>query len=771
MSSKPFSTSVESFPEIVASWFSRSRPLLFLRTMGVGKNIEVYLGSYYINYMHKTIFNTIVVFALAMSFSLAAVSTTLAWGGGDGGSNGSEGGGCCQTGVGSTPTPTPTPTPEPEPEPAICNFLRADKTSLPVGGGSVVLTWSSSKGTSATLTPDGSAVTLNGSKTVNVNSDTTFVFRVVNADGAASCQVRVDVAEEVVAPKCDSFTVSPTSLPYGGGNVTLSWATTDAGTVSINNGVGAVAAQGSKTVPVTQSTTFTLTASKAGANDATCTARVAVGDPAPISCANNVTFNASPRSLPHGGGAVALSWSTTGIDAVSINGVANPGLSGNATVNVTNDTTYTLTATKNGASVQCPLSIDVADPSGGGGGGGGSSSPKCTLKISDKDIKRGDEVTLTWTTTRVEEITLTDNHGNTIVKKTDDKDDLDSSIKIRPTKDTTYTLLGERGSKDRTCKVSVDVKDGVSISETRTQLPIVAGISLTQVPYTGFEAGPMLTTIFYILLTIWGLFVAYVVAVRRDMIGGVSLVGAHDHVAYTDASSDVQADVSPAATYVAAVTTPDVPANLPTGIAPVIGYASTLESTMTEADIDASIEMTELENSAHLQKALFSSDAMRYFMKVTPVEDRMTALNALIAKAKGAFPSEDGWLVINLTRLESLLAATDADATVAAAVAPGNGGSLAEAIVTGNVVAAYQLIAHRPMIALADAAAELDTVVRARRGEEINLSTMLANESARLSDEQIAAAIKALTSALDGVYTSEEDAVKMAIMKAVKVVA
>ncbi len=791
--------------------------------------------------LHITLASITFLFVFAI-FAVVSTNTVAAFGssGGSGGGSGSGSDSGCGS-CGSTPTPTPTPTPDPDPVPPVCNYLRADKMSLPVGGGNVILTWSSSRGTSATITPDGSAVALNSSKSVNVTNDTTFVFRVTNSDGSDTCQVRVEVEDMVApkcdylratptslpygggnvalswettgatkvtlvgygevaadgsrtvaitddttfrllvenaagsaectktvpvdepehAPKCDYLRATPTSLPYGGGNVTLSWETTNATAVSINNGIGDVALDGSRTVSVNQTTTFTLTAAKAGQSNDTCTVTITVGTPSTLSCAENVRFTANDYSLPYGGGNVTLSWDTNGLDAITITDVSNPAFDGSATVNVNDDKTYTLTATKDGRSVSCPLTIDVASK---GGGGGGSSSPKCTLKVSDDEIKRGQEITLSWTTSKLDEVVIKDNHGNVLVDG-DDKDDLDGSMKIRPTKDTTFTLVGEKGSRSKTCKVEVEVEEGVSVTETRNQLPLVAGISLTQVPYTGFEAGPMLTTIFYALLTIWGLFVAYIVAVRRDMIGGVSLAGAHDHVAYTDASSDVQTEVSPAAQYVAAVTTPDVPANLPTGIAPVVGYAAVQ---MTEEETDASIEMTELENRAHAQKALFSSDAMRYFTKVTAADERFAALDQLIAKAKAAFPSEDGWLVVNLARLESLLETNTAAATVAAEVTPGNGGSLAEAIVTGNIVAAYQLIAHRPMIALADAAAELDAVVRARRGEVISLSTMLADESARLTDAQLADAIKALTSAIDGVYTSEEEAVKMAIMKAVK---
>lgn len=532
-----------------------------------------------------------------------------------------------------------------DPLPPICNALTADKTSLPYGGGTVNLTWSTTRGTSATLTPDGAVVAVNGSKAVSVTNDITYVLRVSNTAGSASCQVKIDVKEPVVetAPKCDSFTLSPASLPVGGGNVTLSWVTTDAGTVTIDNGVGTVAADGSKVVAVTQGKTFTLTAAKAGQSNASCTASVVVANPAVISCANNVNFTASPTSLPVGGGNVTLSWATTGLNNVSVNGVnAN---SGSSVVNVTNNTTYTLTGGANGQSVSCPVNVTVATRSGGGGGG--SSSPKCTLKISDKSITAGEEVTLTWTTTRVNEITLKDNHGNVIIKKTDDKDDLDSSIKIRPTEDTTYTLLAEKGSRDKTCKVDVDVKNGVSVTEIRNQGK-VAGIALSQVPYTGFEAGPMLTTIFYILLTLWGLFVAYLVAVRRNMIGGVSLAGAHDHVAYTDASGATDA----AQTYVATVTEATVPTNLPTGIAPIMGYAALAEEVTTE---DAA--MTELEAYAHAARTLFSSDALRMIIDTTTPDARIATLEAVITKAKGMFPNEDGWLVVNQARLEVLLAA------------------------------------------------------------------------------------------------------------------
>jgi hypothetical protein len=64
-------------------------------------------------------------------------------------------------------------------------------------------------------------------------------------------------------PTINSFTATPPSLPAGGGSVTLQWDVKDATTLVIDNGVGAVTGT-SKTVSVTSSKTFTLTATNDG---------------------------------------------------------------------------------------------------------------------------------------------------------------------------------------------------------------------------------------------------------------------------------------------------------------------------------------------------------------------------------------------------------------------------------------------------------------------------------------------------------------------------
>lgn len=204
-----------------------------------------------------------------------------------------------------------------------------------------------------------------------------------------------------------------------------------------------------------------------------------------------------------------------------------------------------------------------------------------------------------------------------------------------------------------------------------------------------------------------------------------------------------------------------------------------LETTNEETEETA--ELTLLENEAHKEKVLLSSDAMRYFItRVISIDERKRVLKELIVKARVSFPSEDGWVIINLVRMEELmeelahigvptsLVATDLETSVS--YEPMVAGSLAEAIVSGNSIASYELIKSRPMVALADAVSEFDAVYRSRRGQQVSISEMLKKETAKLTDEQLQSVMTALTSALDGVYTDEESAVKMAIMRAIKAI-
>lgn len=254
---------------------------------------------------------------------------------------------------------------------------------------------------------------------------------------------------------------------------------------------------------------------------------------------------------------------------------------------------------------------------------------------------------------------------------------------------------------------------------------------------------------------------------------------------------DVSLETKEAEEYVASVATHDhtshhtthsshaeVPVDLPIGTA-VLGYGA-LESLNDDSNSDESSELTDLENQAHAQKVLLSSDAMRYFIgKVAKNEDRIETLNAVIKEARVSFPSEDGWVVVNLARMEGIIdeinskndsLINEGEVLLDAVIAPMTAGSLAEAIVTANITGAYEMITHRPMIALADAAADLDAVYRGRSGAVVSISHLLKMETDKFSNEQLQEIISALTSALDGTVTDEESAVKLAIAKAIEII-
>ncbi len=653
-----------------------------------------------------------------------------------------------------------------------CDSLTATPTTI-VTGSSATLAWQTSNATRVSIDNGIGDVVADGSRVVTPVTSTTYNLTVYGTQGrTANCSVPVTVSSDPV-PVCELFTATPNTLPSNGGNVTLNWRVTGATNVSISPTIGTVAAVSSQVTNVTQNTNFVLTATDADGDQVTCAAPVTLGtvQPPTLSCPNNVSFTASDYSIRRGDQST-LNWSTNNIDSVSISVIGSTALSGSSTVEPSSNTTYVLTARKGTQSIDCPITINVES---GGGGGGGSSSPRCELTVSDNKIKSGDQVTLKWDTSRATKVTLKDDKGKTLMStdkydKDDREDYYDGTLKVKPTRDTEYTLVAEKGSKDRTCKVKVNVDD-LKVITDRDQQPLVAGISLSNVPYTGFEAGPFLTVIFYTLLAAWALFLSYLIVSRRQPVADFMAFDASSFKPTTTAEA-IRPDVF-VPSMVASTATVETPVNLPTGT-PVIGYEN-MEVSANPHHVSDDVVVA-LENRAHEQMALLSSDAIRHFIGSTEgMLERNEALDVVITTAKQQFPLEDGWIVINEARMRDLcVACTVAPAAAeqfVPTVVPEGSSSLAEAIVTGNIVAAYEMIGNRPMFSLADAAADFDNVVRARKGEDVQVSNLLASEATKLSEEKIKNIVAALTGALDGTYTDEASAVKMAIMKAVKEIA
>ena len=223
-------------------------------------------------------------------------------------------------------------------------------------GQSSTLAWNVTNATSVSITGVGTGLNAQGTATVSPTATTTYNLTASGPGGqtvTASATVTVGASNPTIV----RFTASPTQINSGQSSL-LSWTTTGASTVTINNGVGTVPANGSKNVSPTATTTYTLTATGADGTtsvSAAVTVTIAGGVP------NVVSFTASPTVVPTTGGQSSLCWNVTNATSISIQ--PQPGaVSGAAncvTVTVNATTTYTLTATNGVGPTQASVTVSV----------------------------------------------------------------------------------------------------------------------------------------------------------------------------------------------------------------------------------------------------------------------------------------------------------------------------------------------------------------------------------------------------------------------------
>ena len=666
------------------------------------------------------------------------------------------------------------PTPAPK-----CDFFNLSKTNI-TKGESIRASWGSTNADSARMhiienNNNGIGIPVDGYKIIKPLQTQTWQVVFYNSKGQKdSCQQRVIVTDKPTpptpTPSCDYFNTSNYTIEKGD-VVTLSWGTSNAGYVSIDQGVGRVSADGSKTIRVYRDTRFTLTA--IGANDKrdNCSVLIRVTDkPTPPTPTPSCDYFRVSDSRVEEGDRVTLKWGTTNADEVYIdNGVGNVRADGETDVRVYEDTRFRLTAKNDkGDESSCSVFVEVEDEDDRNK----DPRPRCELDISDDVVRVGDEVTLYWETDYADEVVIEDSRGREIYDDDVSRHD-DGDIDVIVTRDTEFTLTARGDGGRRTCKVDVEVEDSNVLILSERDQGKVAGIALTQVPYTGFEAGPFLTILFYSLLVMWALAVAYFLVIRRDSVLGFALPGNSNSVSLDEGESYVD---NASANYKMAVgeaSTVDTPDNLPTGEIPMMGYASYTTDEVEESKVvdtdDGMLEV--LESLAKDKKVLISAGAVRQFHNDFAGFDNETEVFAdLMTMANETYPTEDGWIVVNAERMQAMLNSLEnQNYTKKASLED----SLTKAIVNGDVTKAYQAISHRPMFALADAAAQLDAAYRARNGADtdIEVSESVMKTISSFSDDEIKQAIAALTSALDGTYQSESEAVKMAVMKAVNVFA
>lgn len=234
-------------------------------------------------------------------------------------------------------------------------FFIADPASVP-GGQPATLSFRILNATSATISPSvGSVSAQGGSIAVTPASTTTYTLTAKNGNSSNTASVTVVVQQP--KPQILVCTAVPMNISQGE-SARLYYDTTNATSVTITPGVGAVGLNGDVSVTPSTTTNYTITANNANGS-ATCSVSVQV---TPGTAPRIDRFSASPLSITAGGSSTLL-WQVEHATTVSISPTpGSVGLVGTQSVSPTSTTTYTLTATNSFGSVTANVTVTVTAP-------------------------------------------------------------------------------------------------------------------------------------------------------------------------------------------------------------------------------------------------------------------------------------------------------------------------------------------------------------------------------------------------------------------------
>ncbi|HEX5433236.1 MAG TPA: alkaline phosphatase family protein, partial [Candidatus Angelobacter sp.] len=210
--------------------------------------------------------------------------------------------------------------------------------SVVAAGDTATISWSSTNATGVTITPsilseDQTSLELSGTASIAPTAKTVYTATVTGANNATA------TATATVDTLSVNLTASPATISAGQ-SATLSWTSSNATSLSIDQGIGTEGPSGSLTVNPAATTTYTITAAN-GSEQATAQATVN----APLS----VTLTANPANITPGQQST-LSWVARGATNLTIdNGVGPVSVTPNThVVTPTQTTTYNITATDAG---------------------------------------------------------------------------------------------------------------------------------------------------------------------------------------------------------------------------------------------------------------------------------------------------------------------------------------------------------------------------------------------------------------------------------------
>ncbi len=368
------------------------------------------------------------------------------------------------------------------------------------------------------------------------------------------------------APVCELW-AEPGKVAAGA-STTIYWRAEHVTGGSIDQGIGAVDALGSTTVPLNKTTTFTGTFTGSDGTAVTCSTTVAVyvTDAFP-----QCTLTVSPARVTSASQAVTLSWtSVNAVGGTITPDVGDVAATGSRAVVPGGAKTYT-GVFKDAQGNEASCSASVTRASGGGGGG------RCL------------------------------NCGS---KEEEDKDEPQPE---------------QKKPKVVVAKKVVTAKPG-------------SFVYLNQIPYTGFEAGPFVTALFWAFLLAVSAALSYFLVMRDGarrlwqwLMGPSAASLPHLSAAEENKPQGVRLE------------TEEVIAQ------------SAVAAPVLEAHEKAPREKA-LEQAAQQESILLSPQAQHALLRAEEKEGSDTLVEEVLALAKETFPREDGWILLSPERVHMLLA-------------------------------------------------------------------------------------------------------------------
>ncbi len=243
------------------------------------------------------------------------------------------------------------------PNPPTLTFT-ANPTSI-VRGQSSSLSWSSSLATSCIAGEGwGGIKSTSGTQSVSPTETTTYDLVCSGAGGSIPRSVTVTVTEPTPAPTL-TFTATPSSITQGGSS-TLDWSSGNASSCTASGGwSGSKSLSNTQSVSPTQTTTYTLRCDGPSGSITRSATVTVTSAPAPII----VFFVADPEVIIRGQSST-LRWDTDNVTSCTASGgwSGSKSLSSTQSVSPTQDTSYNLSCTGTGGTVNLAVSVEVNDP-------------------------------------------------------------------------------------------------------------------------------------------------------------------------------------------------------------------------------------------------------------------------------------------------------------------------------------------------------------------------------------------------------------------------